>query len=191
MIVLDSAAEAEMSRHAEIASLEDDSLRQQDAGMRLRPRHGIFYRPALDFQMLATFDACFDSVEGQVESDDVRPVDLWPGPAEHAPRPADLSADQGLDRLALRGIGALVDQDDTLAVALMDRAGPVDEDGEVQSIEPDFPKCAVLDVPYPPALAFAGGWQRVEVAWTAPVAVARDERLALQEPGFGHRNLEL
>src|SRR6476620_3374652 len=111
---------------------------------------------------------------------------LWPGPAQNAPWPADLASDKSFNRCALRGIRALVDQNKSLAVAFVDRPGPIDEHGEVQSIEPNVAKHALLDVPAPSAFAFAARRGRIEVARAAPVAVARDENFSVQMPAIRH-----
>jgi hypothetical protein len=89
-------------------------------------------------------------------------------------------------KTALRGICALVDQNKPLAVALVDCAGPVDEHGEVQPVEPDVAERALLDVPAPPAFAFAGGRGCIEVAGAAPIAVAGDENFSAQVPAIRH-----
>src|SRR5207244_144443 len=81
---------------------------------------------------------------------------------------------------------ALIDQEKRLAVALMDRAGPVGVDGEVQPIQLDVAGGALLDVPRPAAFAFARGRSRIEVAGTAKIAVARDEDFSSEAPALRH-----
>src|SRR5438128_9028698 len=73
----------------------------------------------------------------------------------------------------------------------MDRAGPVGVDGEVQPIQLDAARGALLDVPRPAPFAFARGRSRIEVAGTAPIAVARDEDFSLEAPALRHGNLRL
>src|SRR5687767_11704428 len=117
MIVLDSARQLESCRRSEIAALEDDSLGQQHAGMNLGPADGILDRRALHLETVTALDARVDAVELEIVLGRERPVDLRPGPAEHSPGTANLPADQLLDRRALRGIRALVDEDGAFAVA--------------------------------------------------------------------------
>lgn len=61
MIVLDSAGQAESSRRSEVASLQDDSLGQQHAGVNFRTRHWIPDRAALHLESIAAFDPCVDA----------------------------------------------------------------------------------------------------------------------------------
>src|SRR5262249_36115491 len=79
-----------------------------------------------------------------------------------------------------------VDQDQRLAVALMDRARPVDVYRKAQAVQPDIVGEAVLDVPRPSAFAFAFRRRRVEVAGTPPIAVARDQDLSIETPALRH-----
>src|SRR5688572_29349225 len=160
MIVLDAAGDPETSRRAEIAALEDNALREDDTGMRFGARDRIPDRAAFDLDVLAAPHACLDAIEGEVVRNGVGPVHLRPRPAEDLPRPPDLSSEERFNRPALRGIRALIDQDQRLAVALMDRAGPIDVDGEVQSIQLDPVIGAVLDVPRPASFALSGGRPR-------------------------------
>src|SRR5687768_4311069 len=148
--------------------------------MRFGASDGVADRATLDLEMLAAPDTRVDSIERQGIRGSVGTVHLWPGPAQNSPRPPDLAADKCFDPRALDGICSLVDQDDRLAVALMDCARPVDEDREVQPVEPDVAERAFLDVPAPAAFAFAGGRGRIEVARAAPIAVARDENFSVQ-----------
>src|SRR5687768_998643 len=189
MVVLDPTRHAESGRTAEIGSLYDYSFRKHNTWMGFGARHRIANRSALDFEVLATFDPSVDAVECQIIMDTVGAVDLRPRPAKNAPRPADLAADQRLDLFPLSCIGTLIDQDDCFAVTLMNCSGPVDEDGEGQPIQPDISPRAVLDVPYPPAFAFAGCRQRVEVTGTTPITVAGNQHLSVQVPRVGHENL--
>ena len=186
MIVLYAVGDPEKSARAEIAALEDDPFRKNDAGMRFGTGYGISDGPTLDFEVLAASDARIDAIERQCVRDSVRPVHLWPGPAQNAPWPADFASDKSLNRLALRGIRALVDQNNSLAVPFVDRPGPIDEHGEVQPVEPDIAKRSLLDVPAPSAFAFAARRGRIEVAGAAPIAVARDENFSVQVPAIRH-----
>ena len=75
-----------------------------------------------------------------------------PGPGQDAPGPADLASDQRFNRPPLRGTRPRIDQNDGLAVALVNGAGPVDVDGEVQAVELDPVTGSFLDVPGPAPL---------------------------------------
>jgi len=186
MIVFYAVGDPEKSARAKVAALEDDSFRKNDAGMRFGPRYGISNGATVDFEVLAAADACIDAIERQFVRDSVRAVHFWPGPAQNAPWPADFASDKSFNRLALRDIRALVDQNNSLAVPFVDRPGPIDEHREVQPVEPDVTKRTLLDVPAPSAFAFAARRRRIEVARAAPIAVARDENLSVQVPAIRH-----
>src|SRR5216684_6644561 len=157
MIVLDAVRDPEARRHAEIATLEDDSLREDDAGMRLGARHGIPDWAAFDLDVFTAFDARLDAIEGKIVRGGVGPMHLRPRPAEDGPRPANLASEKPFNGRTLRSIRARIDQDQRLAVALVDRAGPVGVDGEIQPIQLDVPRGARVDVPRPAPFAFARG----------------------------------
>jgi hypothetical protein len=186
MIVLDAVGHPEAGGRTEIAVLEDDSLREADAGMRFGARDWIPDRAAVDVDVLTASHPRPDAIEREIVRDGVRPVHLRPRPAEDCPGPPDFPVEKCFNRRALRGICALVDEDKGLAVALVDRAGPVGVDGEVQPIQLDVARGAIIDVPRPASFTFARGRPRVEVARTAPVAVARDEDSSLEVPAFCH-----
>src|SRR5437870_12163923 len=114
---------------------------------------------------------------------------LRPRPAEDRPRPPDLASEKLFNRRALRSICALIDQDKSLAVALVDRAGPVDVDGEAQPIQLDVARGSLLDVPRPAPFAFARGRSRIEVAGTTPIAVARDKDFSVEAPRSEERRV--
>jgi hypothetical protein len=186
MIVLYAVGDPEKGARAKISALEDDSLRKDDAGMRFGPRYGISNGATVDFEVLAASDTCIDAIERQFVRDAVRTVHLWPGPAQNAPWPADFASDKSFNRRALRGIRAIVVQNNSLDVPFVDRPGPFDEHGEVQPVEPDVAKRSHLDVPAPSAFAFPARRGRIEVAGAAPIAVARDENFSVQVPAVRH-----
>src|SRR4029450_9065133 len=133
MIIGDAARNAEPSRRTEVGALDDDALRQHDTRIRLGAGDWIFDRTAVDLDELAAFESRPHSIEGEIVRDGIRPVHLRPRPAQDSPRPADLAAGEQFDRGTLTGIGALVDQDERLAIALMDCTGPCDVYREVQA----------------------------------------------------------
>src|SRR5437773_6574457 len=186
MIVFDAVSDPEPRRRAEISVFEDDALRKGDARIRFGAGDRIADRAAFHLDVLTTFHARLDAIEGEIVRGLVRAVHLRPRPAENAPRSPNLASDELFNRRALCSICALIDQDQGLAVAFVNRAGPVDVDGEAQAIEPDVAKRALLDVPRPAAFAFASGWPRVEVAGTAPIAIARDKHLSIEAPALCH-----
>ena len=69
MIVLDAARDAEARRRAEICALDDDALREDDAGMRFGARDGIADRTAVDLDELAASQARVDAVERELVRD--------------------------------------------------------------------------------------------------------------------------
>src|SRR5882672_4337151 len=113
-------------------------------------------------------------------------MNLRPRPGEDTPRAADLAAEQHFDRGSLRVVRVLVDQDHAFAIALVNRTRPVDEHGKVQTIQLHVAGGSLIDMPRPAAFALAGGRSRVEVAGTAPVAVARDEHASIESPALEH-----
>ena len=121
------------------------------------------------------------SVEHDLVRRRVRPAQLVRGDEER-PRPAGVSADDRPKRLELLVARLLVDERDRLAAALVDRAWPVREDGEGQTVERHVAEAAGLDVPRPTALAVALRRTSVDVAGTAPVAVARDQDRPAERP---------
>src|SRR5262249_23014602 len=143
-------------------------------------------RAAVDLDVLAALEMAPDAIEDQIVGGGEGAVHFRPGPGQNSPRSADLAPEQDFDRPALRGVRLLVDQDERLAAALMDRAPPVDVPRKAQPIQPDVVRDSVLDVPRPSALALAFRGQRVEVAGTTPVAVARDDDLAVEAPALRH-----
>ncbi len=152
MIVLDAVGDPETSRRAELAVLENDSLRENDAGMRFGARDRIPDRTAFDLHVPPASEACPHAIEDEIVRDRVGPVHLRPCPAQDLPRSPDLASEERFNRRALRRIRALIDQDKRLAVALMDRAGPIDVDGKIQPVQLDLAIGAFLDVPRPAAL---------------------------------------
>jgi len=78
----------------------------------------------------------------------------------------------GLQRLALPFVGALVDDRLHRAVAFVDRARPGIGDREVEAVEPDVAEMAAVDVRRAEATAIALGRPRLELAGTAIVAIA-------------------
>src|SRR4051812_22787175 len=105
--------------------------------MHFGTRNGITDRAALDLDKVTALEARVHAIEREFVRDRIRTVDLRPRPPQHAPRSTDRAADERFDRRALAGIRALIDEDERLAVALVDRAGPVGVDGEVETIERD------------------------------------------------------
>src|SRR6266542_2248488 len=177
----------ETSCSAEVATLDNDSLREEDARVRFSACHRLPDGATLDLDVVTAFHACPDAIEDEIIWNGVGPVHLRPCPGEDRPRPPDLASEQGFDRRALCSICALIEQDQRLAVALMDRAWPVDVDGEAQAIQVDVAIRTLLDVPRPAPFAFALCRQRIEVARTAPVAVASDENFSVEVPALCHR----
>src|SRR5438876_952395 len=186
MIVLDTVRDPEASRRAEIAVLEDDSLREDHAGIRFGACYLISDRAAFDLDVLTASEARLDAVERKIVRGGVGPVHLRPRPAEDPPRPSGRASEKDFNRRALRSICARIDQDKGLAVALMDCAGPVDVNGEAQPMQFDVAIGALLDVPRPAPFAFSGGRSRIEIAGTAPIAVARDEDFSAEMPALCH-----
>src|SRR5437867_1833274 len=186
MVVFDAVRDAEAGRRAEIAALEDNALRENDARIRLGAGDGIPDRAAFDLDVLAALHARLDAVEREIVGRGGRSMHLRPGPAHHRPRSSHLAPEKHLDRRALGGSCALIDQNDGLAVALVDRAGPVRVDREAQTVQLDVAGRALFDMPRPTSFAFAGRRSRIEVARTAPVAVARDEDVSVEVPAVCH-----
>ena len=81
----------------------------------------------------------------------------------------------------------VVDQYHAFAVSLVNCSRPVDVDGEVEAVELRLVKDSLFDMPCPAALAFSSSGASVEVAWAAPVAVARDEDLPVEVPLIAHQ----
>src|SRR5262245_27845089 len=102
-------------------------------------------------------------------------MQFGPRPGEHTPRAAHLAAHERRDGTSLMIVGALVEQKQPLAIALMDRTGPVDVNREVEPVERHVLEGAALDVPRPSALALAARWPGVEVTRAPEVAIARDQ----------------
>src|SRR5581483_8078082 len=124
----------------------------------------VLDRRRLDLERVAGLDPRVDSVDVDLVPHRLRAVDRGPRPGEDAPRPADGAADERRDRVALLLVGPLVDEDHALAVAVVDRPRPLDDDGEVEVVERRVAESALLDVPRPAALAPSLCRQRVEVA---------------------------
>src|SRR5262249_23484162 len=91
------------------------------------------------------------------------------------------------ERFALTRIGPVADDELHRAVPRMDGAGPVNEDGRVQTIEPDIAEMTLVDPVADRALAKAGCRQRVELAGAAVSAVAVEELVGAHAP-FDHRH---
>src|SRR6266545_3092953 len=174
MIVLDAVRDPEACRRAKIAALEDDALREDDSRIRFGARDGIPDGAAFHLDVITAFHARLDAIEGEIVRRGVGSVHLRPRPAEDRPRAADLASEQHLNGGALFSLLALIDQDKGLAVALVDRAGPVGVDGEVEPIQFDVTGGALLDVPRP-----------------APIAVARDEDVSVETPALCHVTLQI
>src|SRR6185369_2706835 len=91
------------------------------------------------------------------------------------------------EALALLGIGALVDQGQNLAVALMHGAGPGGERHGLQAIELDAAEMALVDLERDGGAAISARRQRAELAGAAPIVVAGAEVEAGETPiGLGH-----
>ena len=159
--------------------------------MHLRPRHGIADRCTVDLHGVATAKSRLETVERHLIRDGIRAVHLGPRPAQNAPRAANGAPKQRFEGRALTDVGPLVDEDQALAVAFVNRARPVDVHREVEAIERDIAVRPGVDVPRPPALTLALGRERVEVARAPPVAIARDENLPGEMPSFGHRRMSV
>src|ERR1700694_4719790 len=106
MIVLDAVRDPEACRRAEIAALEDNSLRENDAGIRFGARYRIPDWAAFDLDVLAAFDARLDAIEDEIVRGGVGAMPLRPRPAEDRPRPPDLASEKRFNRRALRSICA-------------------------------------------------------------------------------------
>src|SRR4051794_36979538 len=102
--------------------------------------------------------------------------------AEDAPRPARIAACERDERLALRFVGALVVEGDRLAAAVVDRARPVGEHRDGETVELCVTVMPGLDPPRPAAFALSGGRPAIDVARTAVVAVARDDHRPGERP---------
>ena len=152
------------------------------------PFTGILDGRALHFDIVSALRTRVDAVEYDVVRDRIRSVYLWPRPSQRFPWPADLPAEQRLDRRALGLISALVEQEKRLAVALMNGPWPIRINRKTQAVEPHVAVSAAVDLPRPAALALPRGWTRIEVAGATPVAVTRDEHFSRELPLFGHRN---
>src|SRR5215472_3864048 len=92
------------------------------------------------------------------------------------------AAEHGRERLALRRVGALVDDHLHRAVALVDRAGPGVEDGKAEAVERNLTKMAALNPAGLEAAAIAAAWALLELAGTAVVAIAVAEGDGLNAP---------
>jgi hypothetical protein len=90
--------------------------------------------------------------------------------------------ENGDQSLALRGVGALVDDRLHLAVALVNRTRPRVEQGDAQPVQCYVAEMPLLDPHDLEAAAVAVGRQGFELARTAVVAVAAAELDALDVP---------
>jgi hypothetical protein len=189
MLVCEGTAHVEALRRAEVTPLDDDALRQDDTRMSLGPGDGISYRLELELEHVAGAHGRGDTVEVNLVWDRMRPVHRWPRPAEHTPGTAHVTPDERRDRLALLFVRALVEEDQRPTVALVDGAGPLDDDGEVETVERDVPVASLVHVPGPPSFTVIVRRVRVEIARTAPVAVACDQYRAAQPPLLAHHTI--
>src|SRR5829696_7127718 len=130
MVVLDSVRHGEASCSAKIAVFQDDSFGQHDTGMRFGAANRILDWSAFELHVVAASNSRVDAIPLDVVTDRVGAMNLWPRPGQDPPRSARLSCDERFDRLALVGVSSLVDQDEGLAISLVDCSGPVDVDGE-------------------------------------------------------------
>src|SRR5207249_8144289 len=113
---------------AELASLENDALREDDAWMRFGARDRIPDRPAFHLDVVTALEARLHAIKRESVRGGVGTVHLRPRPAEDFPWAAHFASEQDFNRRALRSIRAVIDQDQRFAVALMDGPWPVDVD---------------------------------------------------------------
>src|SRR5262249_36485675 len=91
-------------------------------------------------------------------------------------------------RVALRGIGALVDDELQGAVALVHRTGPAGHHHHPQPVEPHGAEMPLLDLVGDRGAAIPVGRQGVELTRTTIIAVAVGEFRRLDPPiGLSHR----
>jgi len=90
----------------------------------------------------------------------------------HRARLGALALQDRRQRLALRGVGALVDDGLHAALAEMDRAGPAVRVYGEQAVQPRVAEVPLIDAPTDDRLAGAVGGQRHELARAAVGAVA-------------------
>src|SRR4051812_15549641 len=145
------------------------------AGDRVADRLHLELRPVAE-----TVTGAF-AVDLDLERDGPRLLELVRR-AEDAPGPAGVAAYERDERLSLGFVGALVVEGDCLAAALVDRARPVGEDRAGETVEGRVAVVPALDPPCPAAFALSGGRAAVHVAWTAVVAVARDDHRPGERP---------
>src|SRR4029077_627620 len=124
---------------------------------------------------IARTDARAQTIQLEVALHRVGAIDGRPRPREHAPGASMVAAEERFDRGALSLVGASIDQHERVTVTLVDRARPLHNQGEVETVERRRIEAPSVDVPRPASLAVAIGRERVEVARTAVVAVARDQ----------------
>ena len=74
-------------------------------------------------------------------------------------------------RVALRLVGALIDERERFAIAFVDRARPFEDGGDAQSVEPRVAMMALVDLDPSDGVAMALVGQRIELAIAAIVQV--------------------
>src|SRR6202011_5208925 len=90
----------------------------------------------------------------------------------------------------LRGVGALVDDRERLAVAEMNRSRPGENTGDAQAIKFGIAVVTRVDLHANDGRAVAVSWQRVELAGATVSAIAICKFATVNRPcGFGHGKL--
>src|SRR6185312_11076888 len=94
-----------------------------------------------------------------------------------------LAGEDGEQRLALSLVGPLVDDQEGLAAAFMDRSRPLHHGDGLQAVQLHLAEVAFLDGEAADGLAEAVRRQRIELAPAAIGAVAGDQLVGLNIPG--------
>ena len=76
-----------------------------------------------------------------------------------------------------------------LALAFMDRSGPIVDPSQLQPIQRDVAKISLIDLQETCAPAIAMCWHRLELTWAAVIAIAGVELQAMNFPIYRHRYL--
>src|SRR5262245_12283992 len=126
-------------------------------------------------------------VDGDVDRFENRIEHLLQRGGEDAPDGGEglglLAGEDGAQRLALRLVGPLVDDQQGLAVAFMDRSRPLHHADGLQPVQLHVAEMAFLDGEAADGLAEAVRRRRIELAPAAIGAVAGDQLVGLNNPG--------
>src|SRR4029077_5045164 len=166
-----------------------EAVREIDAGSMLRPRHRIADRLSRPFGTPRDAHAARALLPAPLEGNGlVQRLQLVRcHGAVHPPHRGHILGVLALNyfpqRLALLGVGALVDDYLHCAIALMNCTRPAHDQSGAKAIQTDISIMALVDlIPHDrPAIAVRG--QRIELSWAAIRAVAVGELAPFYLPG--------